>query len=67
MIRNPNYKTVREISEIGIHSEYMLRKMIEEDRIEAIYNGRKPLIRLDAYCELVGLPVPGSSDGQQAS
>ena len=51
MENKPRMMTIREIASTGLLSEHVLRLMLKEGKLPAIYIGKKALINYDRLCE----------------
>ena len=56
--RQPAMMTVREVARTGILSEHALRTLLKQQKLPAIYVGKKALINYDKLCAILqGLPM----------
>lgn len=51
MENKPRMMTIREIASTGLLSEHALRLMLKEEKLPAIYIGKKALINYNRLCE----------------
>lgn len=59
-ITTPHFVSIRKFAELGVISEYALRKMVKEGRCPGLYSGVKFLINQEALLNL--LSVAGAVD-----
>lgn len=49
----PTFKTIKETSKLTGISEYKLRKMEKEKKLPCIYSGKRCLINLEMFAEML--------------
>lgn len=52
-MRSENYKSIRELAKLCALSEYSLRKMARENVLPCIYAGRKCLVDVQKFHEML--------------
>lgn len=56
----PRMMTIREIARTGLLSEYALRQMLKQEKLPAIYSGKKALINYDLLCNMLNNLKPAA-------
>ena len=56
----PKMMTVREVAATGLLPEAAIRRLLKENRIPAIYSGKKAFINFDLLCAQLASLKPAS-------
>lgn len=56
----PRMMTVRQIAETGLLPEAAIRRLLKENKVPAVYSGKKAYINFDLFCEQLANLKPAS-------